>query len=58
VSDVPDRVYAAATSIPRPRAAGDTATREWACTFLSRICGREITGGWAVDTLVAKLEER
>jgi len=58
VSDVPDRVYAAVTSIPRPRAAGDNALREWACTFLSRVHGREITGGWAVDTLVAKLEER
>ena len=53
-----DRAIAAAQSVPFPRAPGDNATREWACTFLSRICGREITGGWAVDTLVAKLEEQ
>lgn len=57
MTDVPDRVYAAVTSIPRPRAAGDNALREWACTYVSRLLGREIRGGWAVDTLVAKLEE-
>ena len=46
------------TAIPRPRQAGDNALREWVCTYLSRLMGREIRGGWAVDTLVAKLEER
>ena len=53
-----DRAIAAAQSVPFPRTPGDNATREWALTFLSRFAGREITGGWAVDTLVTKLEER
>jgi len=57
VSDL-DRAIAAAQSVPFPRTPGDNATREWALTFLSRFAGREITGGWAVDTLVTKLEER
>ena len=52
-----DRAIASAASIPFPRTAGDNAHREWVCTFLSRLLGREINGGWAVDTLVAKLEE-
>ena len=53
-----DRAIASAASIPFPRTAGDNAHREWALTFLSRLLGREINGGWAVDTLVAKLEEK
>lgn len=47
-----------AVTVPRPRTApDDNANREWACSYLSRVLGREVRGGRFVDELTARLTD-